>query len=281
MGQTAFDHFDWLPPFCSKLNVRGDHPPGSQNFPSSMTIQRDQNEPAKPRVISNNFSVLMTKDANEDDSERSTPNTPSSHDVKPVGRGQTSFAAVSFSQATSNDNSQWQTQKKASYQAPKQPSSGDGMYRGSSSTLLSRGRIGPSSAYGAGAQPSSTRQFQSQAAVSGRQPHHGQHSGEHRRSTNLPFIPENTLELHDFPKEMITADLQSFVSQVPGVENHYRLKWQNDTSCWLICESADLAHNVFSTLGALEQPDDARINIRRYDVANVIKVGKPDLGAPL
>lgn len=249
-----------------------------------MTIQRDQNESAKPRVISNNFSVLMSNDVNEDDSERSSPtsHTPSPHETKSINKGQTSFAAVSFSQATSNDNSQWQTQKKASYQAPKPSSSGDGMYRGSSSTLLNRGRPGPPSAFGAaGAQSSSTRQFQSQAAASGRQPHHGQHSSDHRRSTNLPFVPENTLELYNFPKEMITADLQSFAGQVPGVENRYRLKWQNDTSCWLICESADLAHNVLDTLSALEQPDDARINIRRYDVANVVKASKPDLGASL
>lgn len=126
-----------------------------------MTVSRDND--TKPRVASNNFSVLMA-DADDDEggssghsSVKTSPSFPSlSTTAGASKKEQTSFATASFSQVATNDTSNWQTFRKpptapsASAPGPSKPpglagGDGDGMYRGSSSTLMNRYRPAPSS----------------------------------------------------------------------------------------------------------------------------------------
>lgn len=43
--------------------------------------------------------------------------------------------------------------------------------------------------------------------------------------------PENSIELYEFPSTLKTADLRKFLNDFDG---HYRLKWINDTSCYVV-----------------------------------------------
>ena len=49
--------------------------------------------------------------------------------------------------------------------------------------------------------------------------------------------PENSVELYDFPSTLKTNDLRKFLQDFDG---HYRLKWVNDTSCFVVFEEDSL-----------------------------------------
>lgn len=52
----------------------------------------------------------------------------------------------------------------------------------------------------------------------------------------ITLIPQTTLEFHSFPPNLRTADLKSCLSAFTG---KYRLKWNNDTSCWFVFDGQD------------------------------------------
>ena len=74
-------------------------------------------------------------------------------------------------------------------------------------------------------------------------------------SSGAPFVPsaatrlapkpkeiivpkaENSIELYDFPSTLKTADLRKFLQSFDG---HYRLKWINDTSCYVVFDDESL-----------------------------------------
>lgn len=89
------------------------------------------------------------------------------------------------------------------------------------------------------------------------------------------MLPEVTLEFYDFPPSLRTSDLHGFAHKAAGVDGHYRLKWQNDTSCWIILDSPELADTALAHLKAVQQPDDACIRVRPYHPDNVKPVDRP------
>jgi hypothetical protein len=52
---------------------------------------------------------------------------------------------------------------------------------------------------------------------------------------------ENSIELYDFPSSLKTADIRKFLSEFEG---HYRLKWKNDTSCYVVFDESSLGNNL-------------------------------------
>lgn len=51
---------------------------------------------------------------------------------------------------------------------------------------------------------------------------------------------ENSIELYEFPSTLKTADLRKFLNDFDG---HYRLKWINDTSCYVVFDDESLGKN--------------------------------------
>jgi hypothetical protein len=49
--------------------------------------------------------------------------------------------------------------------------------------------------------------------------------------------PENSIELYEFPATLKTTDLRKFLQDFDG---HYRLKWINDTSCYVVFDDDSL-----------------------------------------
>lgn len=89
-------------------------------------------------------------------------------------------------------------------------------------------------------------------------------------SQNLPMLPERSFELYDFSPELKTEDLHAFVrAALPSAEGHYRLKWQNDTSCWCICESDSLCQLLLSVLLTPIEEENSKIHVRPYAQENV------------
>lgn len=52
---------------------------------------------------------------------------------------------------------------------------------------------------------------------------------------------ENSIELFEFPSTVKTADLRKFLHPFDG---HYRLKWINDTSCYVVFDDEALGTNL-------------------------------------
>ena len=48
---------------------------------------------------------------------------------------------------------------------------------------------------------------------------------------------ENSIELYEFPSTLKTNDLRKFLQEFDG---HYRLKWINDTSCYVVFDEESL-----------------------------------------
>lgn len=83
--------------------------------------------------------------------------------------------------------------------------------------------------------------------------HHKSHgtvvigNGQAKKSTSaLPPLtlaeisrPETTLELYGFPAKYRTGHLRKFVESVVGEGAGYRLKWQNDSSCWVVFDQPE------------------------------------------
>lgn len=81
--------------------------------------------------------------------------------------------------------------------------------------------------------------------------------------------PEQTLEIYGFPEIWRTTDIKKALSPFEG---QYKLKWQNDTSCFLHFQSAELAG------AALEQLKLEDASLRRFSPENLAPVtSKPDL----
>lgn len=51
---------------------------------------------------------------------------------------------------------------------------------------------------------------------------------------------ENSIELYEFPSTLKTNDLRKFLQEFDG---HYRLKWINDTSCYVVFDDESLGRN--------------------------------------
>lgn len=50
---------------------------------------------------------------------------------------------------------------------------------------------------------------------------------------------ENSIELYEFPSTLKTNDLRKFLQEFDG---HYRLKWINDTSCYVVFDEESLGN---------------------------------------
>jgi hypothetical protein len=74
--------------------------------------------------------------------------------------------------------------------------------------------------------------------------------------------PENTIELYDFPAVWRTADIRKFMSPF---DHQYRIKWQNDTSCFIHFETGELA-----TRAMQELPNEV-VSLRVFAPENVIQ----------
>lgn len=75
------------------------------------------------------------------------------------------------------------------------------------------------------------------------------------------FSPELTLEIYNFPVAWRTSDIRKLFNQFEG---HYRLKWQDDTSCWIHFESPELAAK------ALAQVHDESASLRVFSPDNLL-----------
>ena len=99
---------------------------------------------------------------------------------------------------------------------------------------------------------------------SGNNIHHG--SAGHRRGSRpsvterQPIIlsPMTTVEMYDFPIAFRTNDLKNALNKFTG---RYRLKWHNDTSCWVVFNGSEDVDEALSTA-------DEYIKFRRYDPVN-------------
>ena len=67
--------------------------------------------------------------------------------------------------------------------------------------------------------------------------------------------PENSIELYEFPSTLKTVDLRKFLNDFDG---HYRLKWINDTSCYVVFDEESLSQR------ALTELKDDNIKIKSY-----------------
>lgn len=57
--------------------------------------------------------------------------------------------------------------------------------------------------------------------------------------------PETSLEFHDFPATLRTGDLRKLLQ---AYEGHYRLKWNNDTSCFVVFDDSALGKELSKSL---------------------------------
>jgi hypothetical protein len=112
---------------------------------------------------------------------------------------------------------------------------------------------------------------------SGNNIHHG--SSGHRRgprssvTERQPIIlsPSTTVEMYDFPIAFRTNDLKNALNKFNG---RYRLKWHNDTSCWVVFNSSEDVEEAILTV-------DESIKFRRYDPFNdtsANSTAQPDSG---
>lgn len=108
---------------------------------------------------------------------------------------------------------------------------------------------------------------------------HGHHGhGHHHQGPRKVVAPvsleqlnaEQTLEIYDFPEAWRTSDIRKAFSVFEG---QYRLKWQNDTSCFIHFETAEMASKALAEV----HPEGALI--RPYAPENVIPASsKPEAG---
>ena len=52
---------------------------------------------------------------------------------------------------------------------------------------------------------------------------------------------ETSIELYEFPSTLKTVDLRKFLNDFDG---HYRLKWINDTSCYVVFDEESLGKQI-------------------------------------
>jgi hypothetical protein len=78
---------------------------------------------------------------------------------------------------------------------------------------------------------------------------------------------ETTLEIFDFPAAFRTGDLKAALKEYDG---KYKLKWNNDTSCWFVFESdAERNRAVGVVERAIEtRPEGERFRVRKYLASN-------------
>ena len=221
--------------------------------------QRSKDEAANQNSKLGGFNVLIQEETKQVDKSQGEKEGKKEEEFPRIGalpiKSNISSSSVSFSEATtsSKGDSGWRTQTKQNTVNTKSTPGASMMYRGSSSGI--RPKISEASKPSANAQPSN--------------------KPTSRHHQNLPMTPECTLELYDFPTALKTADMHALVQQVPGVTGHYRLKWQHDTSCWLVLESAQMTDPVLEFLGpqgTIKQDEDKRIYVRRWAAENVVPV---------
>ena len=80
-------------------------------------------------------------------------------------------------------------------------------------------------------------------------------AAHHVERQPIVLAEETTIEMYEFPAALRTADLRKLLS---AFEGRYRIKWNNDTSCWVVFNNAEDA------TAALDITDEY-VKIRRYD----------------
>lgn len=92
------------------------------------------------------------------------------------------------------------------------------------------------------------------------------HPTSFKRSNYIPPValeqlaPELTLEIYNFPAAWRTSDIRKLLTPFEG---HYRLKWQNDTSCWIHFDAAETAAR------ALDELQCAEASLRPFSPENI------------
>jgi hypothetical protein len=75
---------------------------------------------------------------------------------------------------------------------------------------------------------------------------------------------ETALELHGFPPKYRTGHLRRFVETVAPSGLGFRLKWQNDQSCWVVFDEPEMLKK------ALAELHDEVIQVRPFDPENLV-----------
>lgn len=60
---------------------------------------------------------------------------------------------------------------------------------------------------------------------------------------------ENSIELYDFPSTLKTNDLRKFLQEFDA---HYRLKWINDTSCYVVFDDESLGKDSYLNIQCIK-----------------------------
>jgi hypothetical protein len=106
------------------------------------------------------------------------------------------------------------------------------------------------------------------------QHHQNAHHAHGNMASRPPKEPvslsqETTLEFYDFPASFRTADLKSALLGPEGGPR-FRIKWNNDTSCWFVFDciaDRDLARKTVEEYIA-SRPEESKFKVRVYDPAH-------------
>jgi hypothetical protein len=140
---------------------------------------------------------------------------------------------------------------------------------------------------GVSANPGTGKAAASKFPASFSKPHHAYHHHAHHphgatiigngqkkplQTSQLPPLTlaeicdaAKSLELHGFPSKYRTGNLRKFVEGGIPSGAGYRLKWQNDSSCWVVFDEADSLTKALEALAG-----DEFIQVRRFDPANLV-----------
>ncbi len=89
--------------------------------------------------------------------------------------------------------------------------------------------------------------------------------GHHHAPVSVDEIKlENSLELHGFTSKYRTGHLRKFVETVATSGTGYRLKWQNDTSCWVVFDDPEMLKK------ALVELQDEVVQVRPFAPENLL-----------
>lgn len=95
-------------------------------------------------------------------------------------------------------------------------------------------------------------------------------NGTKKMTAGVPHVPvaldeikpTTALELHGFPSKYRTGHLRKFVDSVTQIG--YRLKWQNDSSCWVVFDEPAMLER------ALAELKDEFIQVRPFAEENLV-----------
>lgn len=101
-----------------------------------------------------------------------------------------------------------------------------------------------------------------QIAAHSQQPSTGGHPRHAREPINLS--EETTLEFYDFPAAFRTQDLKAALERFQA--GRYRLKWNNDTSCWFVFDGVEAREEAIKVVEAYiaEKEESEKFKVRVY-----------------